>query len=452
LGDSAAGLPPNPSPQGRGRASSPSPAPTGEGRDGGLLTLTIARLGSAGDGVAETPDGPLHIPRALPGETVRARPAGRGVAVLEAVETPSPDRVPPPCPHFVQGCGGCALQHLSLPAQSAWKRARLAEALSRAGYPDAPVAPAVETPPNARRRADLALRRNPDGTVTVGFHARAAAEVLDLRECHVLEPALFALLAPLRVLLKRLPALAREGSAVVNMLDSGPDLLLRTDRPLDAAGRRLLAAFAGQTGIPRIAWALKDGLPETAAQSAPVRLTLGGAEVAPPPGAFLQASRQGEAAIQAAVLAGLPKLPARARLLDLYAGLGTLSLVMAALGRVTAVEGHAETVAALAAAANKAMLRVEAIRRDLARQPFLPPELKPFAVVVLDPPYAGAAEQVAQLARSEVRHVIYVSCNPVALARDAKALHGAGFRVTAATPIDQFRWSSHLESVVALAR
>jgi 23S rRNA (uracil1939-C5)-methyltransferase len=416
------------------------------------LTLTIARLGSAGDGIAETPEGPLHIPRALPGETVRARPAGRGQAVLESVETPSPERVPPPCGHFVQGCGGCALQHWSLPAQSAWKRARLADALARAGYADAPVAPAVETPPNARRHADLALRRLQGGEVAVGFHARGSAEVIDLRECHVLEPALFALIAPLRVLLKRLPALARDGSAVVNTLDSGPDLLLRTDRPLDPAGRRLLAAFAAQMGIPRIAWALKDGLTETAAQTGPVRLALGGAEIAPPPGAFLQASRPGEAAIQAAVLAGLPKLPARARLLDLYAGLGTLSLPLAALGRVTAMEGQAEAVAALAAAAGKAGLRVEAVRRDLARQPVLPAELKPFAAVVLDPPYAGAAEQVAQLARGAVRHLVYVSCNPVALARDAAVLRGAGFAVTAATPVDQFRWSSHLESVVAFAR
>jgi 23S rRNA (uracil1939-C5)-methyltransferase len=410
-------------------------------------------MGSAGDGVADTPDGPLHIAGALPGEVVLARAHGRDRAVLEAIGTASAERVTPPCLHFVQGCGGCVLQHWELGAQARWKRMRLVEALARAGFADAPVAETIVTPPNSRRRADLALRRAPDGTVAIGFHARGTAEVLNLSECHVLDPALFALLAPLRVVLRRLGALAREGSAVVNLLDSGPDILLRTDKPLDATGRRLLAAFAATMGIPRIAWAQDETLQETAAQLAPVRLVLSGVQVAPPPGAFLQASREGEAAIIAAVLAGLPaKLPARPRILDLYAGLGTLSFPLAARGRVLAVEGEAGAAAALDAAARGSGLRVEAVRRDLVRQPFLPPELKAFDAVVLDPPYAGAVEQVAQIARSKVARVIYVSCNPVALARDAKALHAAGFGVAAATPVDQFRWSAHLESIVVFAR
>lgn len=421
------------------------------------MELTIAGMGAAGDGVAATPEGPLHIPGALPGETVRARPAGRGKAMLEAVLDPSPDRVAPCCRHVAEGCGGCVLQHWDLGAQARWKRQRLAEALARAGFADAPVADTVTTPTDSRRRADLALRRAPDGGVAIGLHARASAQVVDLRECRVLRPELVALLPPLRVVLRRLSALSRGGSAVVNLLDSGPDILLRTDKPLEATGRRLLAAFAQQMGLARIAWAPEgrggDALHETAAQSGPVRLMLGAVEVAPPPGAFLQASREGEAAIVAAVMAGLPaKLPARPHILDLYAGIGTLSFPLSARGRVTAMEGSAEAVAALNAAARRAVSRVAAVQRDLARQPVLPAELKAFDVVVLDPPYPGAAEQVAQISRSAARHLVYVSCNPAALARDAAVLKGAGFAVTSATPVDQFRWSAHLESVVSFWR
>jgi 23S rRNA (uracil1939-C5)-methyltransferase len=415
------------------------------------VELEVTALGAGGDGISRIDGQAVFLPGTLPGERWRVRPGGRRAEAL--LGAPSTERVEPVCRHVADHCGGCLLQHWDLDAQARWKRDLLIQALARAGFPDAPVDETVTTPTDSRRRADLALRRRPDGSVAVGLHPRGSGEVLDLVECHILRPALFALVAPLRALLKRLPALARDGSAVVNLLDSGPDILLRTDKALDAAGRRLIAAFAQQLGIPRITWAERDGVPEVAAQGGTVRLMLGAIEVAPPPGAFLQASREGEAAITAAVLAALPaKLRARPHLLDLYAGIGTLSFPLAARGRVTAVEGHAEAAAALGAAAGKAAARVTALRRDLVRQPFLPAELKAFDVVVLDPPFAGAAEQVAQFARSAVRHVVYVSCNPVALARDAATLREAGFGVTAATPVDQFRWSAHLESVVGFGR
>ncbi|MBU8539133.1 class I SAM-dependent RNA methyltransferase [Falsiroseomonas tokyonensis] len=420
--------------------------------------VTIARLGSAGDGVAETPEGPVFLAGTLPGERVLARMAGRrgeGQAAepLE-IRAASPDRVAPPCPHFLVECGACALQHWAMPAYAAWKRARLVDALERAGQPATPVAEMVIAAPNTRRRADLALKRLQGGAMALGFHQRGSAAVADLATCHVLDPVLVALFRPLRELLRRMPALKREGSAVLNLLDSGPDLLLRTDGPLDAPQRAMLAAFGTAHGIPRIAWALKDGPVENAAQAGPVRLDLSGVSVAPPPGAFLQAAPEGEAAIIAAVLAGLSaqKLPVRARIADLYAGIGTLSFPLSARGRVAAYEGDAAAVAALDAGARKAGGRVEAIRRDLAYRPLLPAELNAFGAVVLDPPYAGAAEQVAQITRSKVPVVIYVSCNPVALARDAAALVKAGFKAVSAVPVDQFRWSPHLESVVSFRR
>lgn len=423
----------------------------------GTLALRITGIGAAGDGLAVLPDGtPCFVARALPGETVRAQPGPRrrdGCAadLIEVLE-PSPDRIAPPCPHFTEGCGGCAVQHWAPAAQADWKRARVAEALSRAGFRDAPVAPTITTPPGRRRRADLAIRRTAQGIV-IGFHAAGSGQVLDVTACTVLDPRIVALLPALRTLLRGLYALKREGSAVINLLDTGPDLLLRTDGALAPEERVTLAAFAERQGLPRIAWARKDGPAEVAAQHGPATIALSGGTVAPAPGAFLQASPEGEAAIIAAVLAALPaKLAGRGRIADLHAGLGTLSFALAARGRVTAFEGDAAAVAALSAAAGRSGLPVTATRRDLARQPLTVAELAPFAAVVLDPPFAGAAEQAALLARSAVPVVVYVSCNPAALSRDARAFAAAGWQVAAATPVDQFVHSAQVEAVVSFAR
>lgn len=420
------------------------------------MRLTITAMGAGGDGIARTPDGPVFVPHALPGDVIEARITGRRgdgqAAAVEAIVTASPDRVAPPCPHFDQGCGGCAVQHWSSAAQAGWKRDRLREALARGGYPDAAVAETVTTPPGRRRRADFAVRRGPGGIV-LGFHMAGSAQVLDIAGCAVLDPRITALLAPLREMLRRLAALRREGSVVVNLLDTGPDLVLRTDGPLTAAERVTLAGFSQQAGIPRVAWALKDGPAEIAAQTGPASITLSGAVLAPAPGAFLQASPDGEAAIIAAVLAALPaKLAGRGRIADLHAGLGTLSVPLAARGRVTAFESEAAAVTALAAASGRAGVPVTATRRDLARQPLTVAELAAFAAVVLDPPHGGAAEQVPLLARSAVPVVIYVSCNPAALSRDARAFAQAGWTLAAATPIDQFVHSAQLEAVVAFTR
>jgi len=402
------------------------------------------RIGPLGDGVAE---GPFHVPGTLPGERVRAHPTSRERGALLDVLSPSPERVAPPCPHAAR-CGGCTLQHWADAPYAAWKRALLAEALARAGFVGAPVADLIRSAPGSRRRADLAVRRTPRGIV-LGLHARGSAEVVDLSTCLILSPALVALFDPLRAALAGLSCLRRDGSAVVNLLDTGPDLLLRTDAPPSAEDRAALAAFGLARGIPRIAWAPGDGAAEIVAQQGAARISFAGVAVSPPPGAFLQATADGEAAITAAVLAGLPgRVPGRRRLVELFAGCGTLTFALARHAPVLAFEGHAGAVAALDAAARAAVLPVTATRRDLDRQPLLPAELREAAAVVLDPPHAGAAAQMPALARAGVPRIILVSCNPAALARDARVLRDAGYRVVAATPIDQFPWSAHLESVV----
>ena len=387
----------------------------------------------------------------LPGERVFAGPVatrGKGFsAVAETIEFASADRATPPCPHFGT-CGGCALQHWKDEPLGAWKSGRIAAALHRAGFAWHPTQP-IRTPASARRRVDLALRRLPTG-LALGLHARGGTDIVAIPDCRVLHPCVMRILAPLRDTLDRLAAIRREGSVLINLLDTGPDLLLRHDGPLSAPDRQRLGAFAEAWRIPRIAAKRASAPWETACQFGPATLAFAGVSVAPPPGAFLQASREGEAAIVAAVLAGLPdKMNAKSAVVELFAGCGTLTFPLAARARVIAFEGDAEAARSLAAASGQS--RVKTVRRDLARQPLAKAELPGHAAIVLDPPFAGAAEQMPAIAAARVSRVIYVSCNPAALARDAAILAAAGYRLHAASPIDQFRWSPHIEAVATFA-
>jgi 23S rRNA (uracil1939-C5)-methyltransferase len=342
------------------------------------------------------------------------------------------------------------LQHWRDDAYLAWKTELLRTALRRAGYVDADISKPIRTGPGERRRMDYAIRRI-GGRIVLGLHRLRSADVIDLLECPVLHPTLMALFAPLRVLLSRVRALRHGGSVIVNLLDSGPDVLLRTDAALNIGDRIALTEFARAHGLPRIAWAQGNDEPEPIAILRPPTTVLSGISITPPPGGFLQASASGEAAITAAVLGALP---AKGRIAELFAGCGSITFALAQRARVAAWEGDPASASALRAAANHAGLpgRIAVTQRDLARQPLQAKELAGFAAVVLDPPAAGAATQVAQIAAAKVPVVVYVSCDPATLGRDARLLSQAGYRLTAATPIDQFLWSARLESVCVFAR
>jgi 23S rRNA (uracil1939-C5)-methyltransferase len=429
--------------------------------------VTIDRIGAEGDGIAHLADGTtIYVPLALPGERVTVRPLrprGEGWhAAAEAIDAASPARVPPPCRHFGR-CGGCVLQHWQDAAYRTWKSALLAGALRSAGFTPPEPLDLVPGLPGERRRIDFAARRA-GGRMILGLHGPRSAEVIDLTDCLVLHPTLLALLAPLRVLLHGLRAIRRQGEVVINLLDSGPDLLLRGDGAPSLEDRTAMTAFACAHGLPRVSWAPAgdrsgSDSPETICILRPATTTLSGIAVRPPPGGFLQATEAGERAIVGAVLRGLPaRWPARPRIAELYAGSGSLTFALAAAHagqlRVAAWEGDAASVGALKQAINQGGLagRVEATQRDLTRQPVSAKELSGFAAIVLDPPHAGAAAQIAQIAAAGVPTVVYVSCNPATLGRDAKVLHAAGYALVAATAIDQFLWSARLESVCVFRR
>ncbi|HEY4041652.1 MAG TPA: class I SAM-dependent RNA methyltransferase [Rhodopila sp.] len=420
--------------------------------------VLIERIGSEGDGVAHLPDGaPLYLPLTLPGETVLARPLrSRGDgwhACAEPASVVSEARVRPPCPHFGR-CGGCALQHWRDADYRAWKSGLLTHALRQAGLTLPDRLDFVPGLPNERRRLDFAVRRT-GGRIVLGLHQQRSSEVTDVFDCLVLHPGLMRLMQPLRTILQGLHALRREASIVINLLDSGPDLLLLTDAALTPQDRVALTGFAGAHGLPRVSHATDKSAAETIGLLRPPTTTLSGVTVRPPPGGFLQATADGQRAIVRAVLDGMPaRLTSRSRIAELYAGCGTLTFALAGLARVTAFEGDLASVGALKQAINQGGLagRVEAFHRDLTRQPLSAKELAAFAAIVLDPPHGGAAAQVGQIAAARVGTVVYVSCNPATLSRDAGVLRSAGHRLAAVTAIDQFLWSARLESVCVFRR
>ncbi|AQT05706.1 class I SAM-dependent RNA methyltransferase [Acetobacter persici] len=411
-----------------------------------LRDVTITYLGAQGDGAAVLADGQtLHIPYTLPGEVVRVAPTDSGKWTAREILTPSPDRTEPPCSLFGT-CGGCTLQQMDRAALLVWKTDRVMTALKKAGFSDLPEPQAFQVPPHSRRRADLAMRRN-GKEILLGLHARGSTDIIDLTTCPVLHPAIMDCLPALRQTFRSLEGLYRAGDVRINLLESGLDILLVTDGPLSTADRTRLASLSAEHAIPRICWQRQgdQGLPETAAQTRTVHHTLAGSTVSPPTGAFFQATAESEALIQQAVLDALPKLNKRDVVIELYAGCGTLSFPLASRARVQAYEGYPPAAAALKNASGGT--RLEVACRDLNRQPIMAKELAQAGCVVLDPPHTGARLQMKQIAMGKPRHLIYVSCNPAALTKDAAALHAADYRLSSVTVIDQFLWSAEVEAV-----
>lgn len=419
-----------------------------------VIELTIAELGARGDGIGTHDGAKVFVPLTLPGERVRVeieakRPggfAGRAIAWLDR----SAARREPPCPHFGR-CGGCALQHLTDGAYERWKTDRIATALARARVPAPAMAPLMRTAPAGRRRAELAARRQGKHW-TIGFHGRDGKTIVALSSCPVLRPELVGLLRPLADLLGHLTPRQRSVDIAGLSAESGLDLLLTLPAPPDLVARETLARFAETHDLARIAWRPTAAAePEIIAARRPVTVRFADTAVMPPPGAFLQASLEGEAAIVACVLGAVGQVQ---RIADLYAGAGTLTFPLSAAAPVHAVEGDGALAASLAQAARRSGLgsRITVETRDLVRRPLLKAELSRFDVVVFDPPHAGAAAQVPEIARARPKLVVAVSCNPVTFARDARVLVEAGYRLEQLWPIDQFLWSPEVELVGVLRR
>ena len=410
------------------------------------MKLTIARLGHHGDGIAEGPDGPIYVPGTLPGEEVEGE---LRKDVLEGVKivTPSGDRVKPPCSH-AKTCGGCLMQHARDGVVADWKLGIAKGALAGQGL-EAELRPILTSPPRSRRRATLAARRTKGGTL-IGFHARGSETIIPVPNCQLLHPDLMSAMPALEALVVTGGSRTAELALTVTRTLAGPEVRVEGGKPLDGELRLNLARVAEAHGLSRLTWG--DGREQevVALRTAPMQ-PFGRARVAPPPGAFLQATAEGEAALLQTVREIVGKA---GRITDLFAGAGTFALPLAEQAEVHAVEGDAAMMAALDKGWRMAegLRRVTCEARDLFRRPLEPDEFKGVEAVVIDPPRAGAEAQVATLARSKVPVIAMVSCNPVTFARDARALVAAGYRLDWVQVVDQFRWSAHVELVARFTR
>ncbi|MGA7545603.1 MAG: class I SAM-dependent RNA methyltransferase [Methyloceanibacter sp.] len=407
--------------------------------------VEIGRLGAQGDGMAQGSEGPLFVPFALPGERVRvALDPGNEQAQLLAVLEASPDRIAPICPHFGI-CGGCALQHLEEGAYLAWKRDQVRAALQSRRL-DTEVDPVRIVPLASRRRASFALARAPSG-IALGYHRGASHEVIGVEVCPVLAPEIMTSLPKLRSALASLAPLKGQARVSVTAIEAGLDVAVEGALPrLSAERLGALAAIVIAVGVARLTL---NG--EVVLQQVRPAVMLAGASVPLPPGAFLQASREAEQNLVELVSEGVDGAK---RVADLFAGLGTFTMALARHAAIDAFEQDAGAVAALAEAA-RGTPKLKPMRtfvRDLFRTPLRAKELASYAAVVLDPPRAGAKAQAVELAASSVRTVVAVSCNPGTLARDLRILVDGGYRLTRVVPVDQFRFSPHIEVVAQLQR
>jgi 23S rRNA (uracil1939-C5)-methyltransferase len=412
-------------------------------------TVTINKLGGQGDGIANDANGPIFVPFTLPGESVAiARIKDKGTLI--SIGTASPDRQEPPCRHFgpdgVNGtCGGCTLQHYADVPYRAFKRQLVIDALKSKGLTPE-VDDIVAAHPGERRRVVFAARKT-EKDVLIGFNQAESHHLVAIEECPISSPEIVGKLPAIRLVAKALAINAEAFRVIVLETLAGLDIAIDGIKTLsDGQRRAAVDAFLSLRGIARISF---NG--EIIIEKTKPTIDFGNVKVSPPPGGFTQATKQAEDAMAELVVSHVGKSK---RIVDLFAGSGTFTLRLAGIGRVHAAESDGKALEALDLAARNTpgLKPVTTERRDLFRRPLMTSEFKYIDAVVFDPPRAGAEAQVKELARSSVKKIVAVSCNPLTLARDLAILVEGGYRIKQVTPIDQFLWTSHVEVVVALEK
>ncbi len=408
--------------------------------------IVIKRLGQHGDGIADSSEGPIYIPVAFPGEIVEVNtvPGHPDRRRLVNVEQSSAQRIEPICPHFGI-CGGCAMQHLREDAYRSWKRDLVVTALSQAGI-EAVVAPVMDAHGDGRRRVVFHARRGGHGVLQVGFSAARAHRIVPIDRCPILAKSLDRALKAAWAIAEVMDCTGKPLDIQVTATDQGLDVDVRGSGTLSAPTISALANVAQRHDLARL-----TRHDELIAQARQPSLRMGTATVPLPPGAFLQATARAEAVLSQLVLDACGRAN---HIADLFAGVGTFALRLAGQARVFACDADEPSIAALTRAARSTagLKPLHAERRDLVKAPLSAAELNRFDAVVFDPPRQGAQTQSREIAASRVPTVVAVSCSPGTFARDICQLVDGGYRLLSVLPVDQFRYSAHVEIVAQLQK
>jgi 23S rRNA (uracil1939-C5)-methyltransferase len=408
--------------------------------------LAIDHVGHRGEGVAFAEGEAVYVPYTLGGETVEVAPTPGHPdrRRLLAVEHASPERVVPFCPHFGV-CGGCAIQHWEIERYRAWKHQLVVETLKQAKLA-CEVSPLIDAHGLGRRRITLHARMGTHDVLKVGFTAVNSHDVVPVDRCPILDPGLGGALDAAWALAEPLISAGKPLDIQITATDGGLDVDVRGSGPLAAAMITTLSRICEQHRLARLT---RHG--ELVLMRSPPVVSIGTAQVTLPPGSFLQATVAGEETLAALVAEACGRAK---NIADLFCGVGPFALRLAAKARIGAFDSDAGAVAALqkAATGTSGLKPVKAETRDLFRRPLVAQELRDFDAIVFDPPRQGAQAQALQLAASKIGTVIAVSCNVATFARDARILVDGGFRLEKVTPVDQFRYTPHVELVARFTR
>ncbi|WP_213774364.1 methyltransferase [Bradyrhizobium sp. dw_78] len=408
--------------------------------------LVIDHVGHRGDGISLVDGQAVYVPYTLGGETVEVEPvAGHpDRRYLSRIAHASAERIAPFCSYF-GACGGCAIQHWQMESYRAWKRQIVVDTLAQAGIACG-VDELVDAHGAGRRRVTVHARRGADGELRTGFAAANSHEIVAIRDCPILDPALHGALDAARALAEALKPAGKPLDIQITAADNGLDIDVRGSGPLTSAAIATLSGIAREHGLARLT---RHG--ELVLMRTPPVIGIGAVRLALPPGSFLQATIAGEETLAARVIERCKRAK---HIADLFCGVGPFALRLAAAARVTAFDNDAGAVAALqkAAASASGLKPVKAETRDLFHRPLMPQELRDYDAVVFDPPRQGAQAQVRQLAASKIPIVVAVSCSVATFARDARILIDGGYKIENVTPVDQFRHTPHVELVARFKR